>query len=442
MKINTLSMENFRCFEHAKFDLDERITLIVGDNAKGKTTILEGLSVAMGGFLLGVPHSYVGVTKQVFVRNLQAQDVQRYILTSNDVATTELKENCKVTASGSVGKYKKLNWHRLLEKAGGRTKNKGCEKVSAEAARIYASHTDKNEKSIPEDLPVLIHYGTGRLWAGQKTKTSNKITKPNTAFGYYYALKPDAQNRTLMPWLERIDRIAYTNRTPDMPMLAVVYDTITAMIPGAIKSYYSPDYSELVVEFKDKAFPYTDLSDGQRNMITLAGDLAMRCAQLNQHLGKNAARKTPGVVLVDEIDANIHPGWQKTLLPNLLKHFENIQFVVTSHSPFILQSLDQGKIINLDHAENPEQKAELWDRGIEDIVTEEMGVDTARSEQYQKMLKVAYKYYRLLDSGQSADTTKVKSLGKQLDEYELEFSRHPAYVAMLKAGRKKQGLDG
>ena len=82
-----------------------------------------------------------------------------------------------------------------------------------------------------------------------------------------------------------------TKRVPDLPALTVVLDAVTAMIPGATKSYYSPEYSELVVEFKDKAFPYSDLSDGQRNIITLAGDLAMRCAQLNQHLGK-ASRLT------------------------------------------------------------------------------------------------------------------------------------------------------
>lgn len=439
MKINTLSLENFRCFEQAKFNLDERITLIVGDNAKGKTTILEGLSVAMGGFLLGVPSSYVGVTKQAFIRNLNARDVQRNIITSKEVATTELKENCKVEAVGPVGKYNALSWHRLLKKAGGRTSNEGCKKISAEAARRY--ETQKAEGVVAEDLPVLVYYGTGRLWAGQKTKDSSQLKTTNIALGYYYALKSDAQNKTLMPWLERVDRISYQKRQ-QVAGLAVVLDAITEMIPGATNCYYSPDYGELVVEFGDRAFQYSDLSDGQRNIISLAGDLAMRCAQLNQHLGKDAARKSPGIVLVDEVDANIHPSWQKTLLPSLLKYFENIQFVVTSHSPFILQSLEQGKIINLDHAENPEQKAELWDRGVEDIVTEVMGVDTARSEQYKRMLEVAQEYYKLLDEGENAKNAKVKALGKKLDEYELEFARHPAYVAMLKAGRKKQGLDG
>ncbi|MGC7986033.1 AAA family ATPase, partial [Salmonella enterica] len=80
------------------------------------------------------------------------------------------------------------------------------------------------------------------------------------------------------------------------------------------------------------------------------GDIAMRCAHLNQHLGLAAAKDTPGVVLVDELDTNIHPNWQKTLIPSLKDHFENIQFIVTTHSPFVIQSLKGGKLIDLDSA--------------------------------------------------------------------------------------------
>ncbi len=440
MKIDKLRLTHFRCFEQAEFEFDERMTLIIGDNAKGKTTILEALSVAMGGFLLGVPNSYVGETKKAFDRNLHEGDVQRYFLRSREKITTEFQENCSVEATGSVGKYSNLQWLRLLKKAGGRTNNDQCRKLKDEANRLYNTQAQDDVHVQPENLPVLIYYGTGRLWAGQKTKKSNQIKSANIAFGYYYALKPDAQNKTLMPWLEHADRIAYQERTENTG-LSVVFDTIIEMIPGATNSYYSPNYGELVVEFSDKIFPYSDLSDGQRNIITLAGDLAMRCAHLNEHLGKDAARKTPGIVLVDEIDANIHPGWQKALLPNLMKYFEKIQFMVTSHSPFILQSLNHGKIINLDHMNNPEQEADHWKRGVEDIVTEVMGVDSPRSDLYQKMMKTAQRYYQLLDDGKQATDTEVIKLSEKLDQYELEFSEHPAYVALLKAQRKKQGLD-
>ena len=440
MKIDKLRLSHFRCFEQAEFELDPRVTLVIGDNAKGKTTILEALSVAMGGFLLGVPNSYVGETKKAFDRNLQAGDVQRYFLRQREKISTELHENCLVQATGSVGKHTALDWQRVLKKAGGRTNNDGCQKLKEEATRLYNTQVDTTGQTRPENLPVLIYYGTGRLWAGLKTKQANQLKNTNIAFGYYYALKPDSQNKTLMPWLEHTDRIAYQEKI-ESAGLAVVLDTIKELIPGATKAYYSPNYGEVVVEFGDKVFPYSDLSDGQRNIITLAGDLAMRCAHLNEHLGKEAARKTPGIVLVDEIDANIHPSWQKELLPNLLKHFANIQFVVTSHSPFILQSLDQGKIINLDHIDNPEQDADQWNRGVEDIVTEVMGVDTPRSAMYEQMLATAQQYYALLDAGKPTTDAKVRQLADQLDQYELEYSQHPAYVALLKAQRKKQGLD-
>ncbi len=437
MKINTLKLNNFRCFENSEFDLDDRVTLIIGDNTKGKTTILEGLSVAMGGFLQGVPVSYAGDTKKAFVRNVNQQDIHRYFARGKEIATPEFRENCSVTAQGSIGSVADLTWQRLLKRKGGRPDNSGCNEIKKEAARLYQASVDSD---VPATLPVLTYYGTGRLWAGQKTNLKNELKDTNTAFGYYYALKPDAQNKILMPWLEKMDRIAYQQRPKPLLILDAVFDAIQQMIPGATGCYYSSEHSELAVQFGHKVFPYSDLSDGQRNIITLAGDLAMRCAHLNQHLGKEAARQTPGIVLVDEIDANIHPSWQKTLLPKLLEYFQHIQFVVTSHSPFILQSLDMGKIINLDHLANPDQEAELWDRGVEDIVTEIMGVDTPRSAQYQQMMAVAQEYYALLDSGKKMDDKDVLVLSEQLDRYEEMFSRHPAYVAMLRAERKLKGL--
>lgn len=440
MRIDKLRLTHFRCFSEAEYEFDKRMTLIIGDNAKGKTTILEALSVAMGGFLLGVPNSYQGSTKQAFIRNLQVRDVQRKVLTNRDTPMFEYQENCQVQAEGAVGKLTSISWSRLLPKVGSRPKNDGCRVIKAEAGRLYKTQAGEYETQLPESLPVLIYYGTGQLWAGQKTKGDNQLKETNTAFGYYYSLKPDAQNKTLMPWLEQADRIAYRKRT-ESDRLNAVLDTISAILPGATSCFYAPEFGEIVIEFGDKAFSFSDLSDGQRNIVMLAGDLAMRCAHLNQHLGKDAARKTPGIVLVDEVDANIHPSWQKKLLPSLMDYFENIQFVVTSHSPFILQSLGQGKIINLDNVQNPEQNADQWNRGVEDIVTEVMGVDTPRSVLYKEMMTTAGHYYALLEAGRPANDVEVMALSDRLDKYELEFSAHPAYVALLKAQRKKQGLD-
>lgn len=78
------------------------------------------------------------------------------------------------------------------------------------------------------------------------------------------------------------------------------------------------------------------LSDGYRSTVALFADLARRCAILNPHLLEKAAEKTPGIVLIDEVDLHLHPSWQRRLIADLRKAFPAIQFVLTTHSPQVI----------------------------------------------------------------------------------------------------------
>ena len=70
-------------------------------------------------------------------------------------------------------------------------------------SKVYALSKSFRCSAIPKLLGyILMYYGTGRLWAGQKTDIK-KLANTNTALGYYYSLKPDAQNKLLMPWIEK-----------------------------------------------------------------------------------------------------------------------------------------------------------------------------------------------------------------------------------------------
>lgn len=93
------------------------------------------------------------------------------------------------------------------------------------------------------------------------------------------------------------------------------------------------------------------MSDGYRNMIGMIADIAYRCIKLNPHLGVNALKETNGLVLIDELDLHLHPSWQKAIVKELTTSFPKIQFVATTHSPFIVQSLAKDQIINLEDQE-------------------------------------------------------------------------------------------
>lgn len=368
MKISRLELKNFRCFEDFTLELDERINLIVGKNTSGKTSALEGLTVAIGGYLLGIPNSFAGVTKKAHIRNLDDADVRRFFSKGKEIVQTEFSDFTSVKAFGVVDN-KDLIWERYSKGIGSRTNNSGCNKLKHVADEAYKKSVDSDGYT----LPVLVHYGTGRLWAGQKADIK-KLAGTNTALGYYYALKPDAQNKILMSWIQKMFEVSF-EKGRILNVLQCVLNTIEKFIPDCTGCYYSRDYSELALSFNNgDEFPYSLLSDGQRNIVALVGDIAMRCAHLNQHLGLEATLQTPGIVLVDEIDTNIHPEWQKIIIPQLREYFPNIQFIITSHSPFIIQSIKDGRIFDLEVGPDY-YPLPTWKKSIEDVASDVMHVE-------------------------------------------------------------------
>ncbi|MGB8922932.1 MAG: AAA family ATPase [Pseudomonas sp.] len=102
----------------------------------------------------------------------------------------------------------------------------------------------------------------------------------------------------------------------------------------------------------------SQLSDGIRNIVALAADIAYRCIKLNPHLGITAPHQCTGVVLIDEVDMHLHPAWQQTVIPDLLGAFPNIQFIVTTHSPQVITSV-QAKCIRVLHTVTEDRNTRL-----------------------------------------------------------------------------------
>jgi predicted ATP-binding protein involved in virulence len=186
--------------------------------------------------------------------------------------------------------------------------------------------------------------------------------------------------------------------------------------------------------------PFKHLSDGQKNMVGLVAELAYRCVTLNPHLGRDAVKKSQGIVLIDEIDLHLHPKWQRHIVADLKKIFPCIQFIVTTHSPFIVQSLKAEELIVLD--ENVEIGNDPIKRSIEEITEMEMGLNgLLRSKQFQEMLDTASLYFELIAKGKnSKNNVEVAELRQKLNELESYYSEDAAFVALLQAERKSAKL--
>lgn len=96
-----------------------------------------------------------------------------------------------------------------------------------------------------------------------------------------------------------------------------------------------------MVRFKSgHAAFWSELSDGYHAFIALTADIARRAVMLNQFDGTNAPNRVEGVVLIDEIDRHLHPRWQRVALPRLRNAFPKLQFIITTHSPQVLSSVE------------------------------------------------------------------------------------------------------
>ena len=216
-------------------------------------------------------------------------------------------------------------------------------------------------------------------------------------------------------------------------------DAIKDAIPAIKELKVNTKNNELeaIVQMTDREpeyLTYGMMSDGFKAIIGIVSEMAYRCIMLNGYLGAKAIKETPGVVLIDEVDLYLHPHWQRHILNDLCKAFPKIQFFVTTHSPFIIQSVDSRNVITLDGTKMTKSPS---DRGIEEIAAAEMGLEgNLRSETYRRKFGLAEKYFQLVKKGEE-DRTTIESVKKELDDLEREahLLNDPAYEAFLKLNR-------
>lgn len=114
------------------------------------------------------------------------------------------------------------------------------------------------------------------------------------------------------------------------------------------------EVSSEAISFEDGngvTLPVVELSDGYRAVLSMTFELIRLMAQRYGEDGLFSADATqviaPGVVLIDEVDAHLHPSWQRDIGPWLTRLFPAIQFIVTTHSPYVCQSAVKGSVWTL-----------------------------------------------------------------------------------------------
>ncbi len=406
MRIDKIIVKNFKGFEEEVFLLNPRFTVFIGDNAKGKTSVLDALAVAAGSFLRGID------VAKLESRSINKNEIR--VVTKDGQPLPQLP--VEIHAFGSVnGKSIDNGWLRTVDKISPKKTNttyvkaKNIEKIAEDMLKL--SRSGKNVI-----MPVIAYHGTGRLWAEhEEKKTDYKKSGEGVSQAYINCLSPKSSSKEFLSWYKTYeDEIRKFDQDSDKLLLRTFNNAIISMIPDnhwqdMAYSFAAEDLTGIFVmpNGKKEKLQFRQLSDGYRNIIGMVADIAYRCIKLNPHLGEDAVRETPGIVLIDELDLHLHPNWQRRIVKDLKKAFPNIQFVATTHSPFITQSLKSDEIWNLDKLMDvaPDELK------IDTVATEIMGVSSPYSEANERLFDRSKKFMEDLDTNKSG-----AELQKELDE--------------------------
>jgi predicted ATP-binding protein involved in virulence len=329
-------------FASCEFNFDSQFNLIVGDNATGKTSALDALSVAVDGWFLGLRCAQrAGSISPEHVH----VDPQQF----EDRVSFEKQFPASIEASGQV-MGQNLTWSRELSSEKGRTttnKVKNLVNVAQEADR-------KVRANEVVTLPLICTYGIERLWfesprrkIAKKNGSSPEL--PSRFDGYRDCTEFEIQETDLLDWI-RAEISAGQQRGAETIALGVMRQAIASCVEFATSIYYDERYKDLIVATGQSDFQmFGNLSGGQRIMLTLIGELAKRAITLNPHLGRDVLQQTPGIVMIDELDLHLHPRWQRRIISDLKRTFPQIQFVVTTHSPQLIGEALPREIRVLDH---------------------------------------------------------------------------------------------
>ncbi|MFM5180984.1 AAA family ATPase [Aeromonas veronii] len=424
MRLATLSLKNFRCYKEKSFQFHPSINLIVGQNAAGKTTVLDAVSIAIASWMLG------------FKKRNDKQAIE-----PTDAALSYVEKEGEsqfveawpviVSATGEV-KGKLISWERSKNSPGGNTRYGNAGDLTALAKQC--------DSSLESDvsLPLISYYGTMRLWQDPKaSKAKPSLTgstnKPSRLDGYKHCVDPRIALKELVAWFALQEWQAY-QLGKESTMLTVVRKAVVGCVENATHLRYDPKREELILTLENsQPLPFSLLSDGQRCILALIADIAQKAAILNPHLGERVLDETEGVVLIDELDLHLHPRWQRHVIEDLRTTFPKIQFICTTHSPFLIQSLRSSEeLIILDGL----VPAQVANKTLEDIADAIMNINKPEvSHRYEKMKGVATEYLKTLSEASVAPEDKLQQYKERLAKSLAPYADNPAYQAFLEMQR-------
>ncbi len=414
MKLKSVEIENYRAIEKLKLPLDPSLTVLHGDNGCGKTSVLSAIAVGLG------HEDLLGPLLDVFTYFCEGD-------------WREGAGNPRVSLTATDGNASERQGTKSVIR-----RKKEEEKMLAFQEDLGKALVD-NSRAESNDMPLGVLYGTDRIVSDVPASvvSPRQLPRPILRFD---ALKGALSARTdfedLFAWFyfkedeelrEQKERRDFNYQLKEV---SAVRQAISSMLPEVSDPRTESNPPRFVVSWESEQgrvekLSLDQLSGGYRIVLALAADLARRMVQANPHLDDPLTSEA--VVLIDEVELHLHPSWQQRMLIDLARTFPNAQFIVSTHSPQVLTTVEPQHIVELVRAGDrivagppagPTYGAEAGD-----VLSAVMGVNERPPE--NDFTKALDRYRRLVseDKGESEEALALREKLEKLSPRDYALTR-------------------
>ena len=392
MKLSAITLSHFRGVPHLEVALDPKMTILVGRNGIGKSSVLDALAIML-----------------VNVQYLWSSERQRHYAIPGLYKKSDVQIGCddysiklNFSLEDAIGEDFPVELFTSLSDAHFISPASSFDEVK----RIVQSQTFLSSK---DDL--LVYYRQDR---GFDDKASTSRADPATSL--FGSLRAISQLET---WWDRRDaeearRVRDSDPDYRDPQLQAVRALIKE-VDGFVGVSFSSAHGLEGVYFEREdgvKIHVSLLSAGERSFIILLADLARRLQLTKPDI---PLHEIPAVVLIDEIELNLHPYWQSKIISTLIRVFKSCQFVVTTHSPQVISAVESQHVRMIEKsADGVEVNSPLRTKGQTSNYLLE-GVFQAH-ERFPEIDKLFDSFNEAVSRGEASDAAGI--LGEILEKIE------------------------
>lgn len=386
MYAKKLNVYGFKCFGKAEIELQYpgrttapvseigNVNLILGDNGGGKSSVLRALAIAM----LAPALLESGFVPDRLVRRVRAGEdpVERALLKVEAIPD-------RGEPIPGLGRRKKLELLARIDYRG----QSSLDRLHLDSTPDSPIATVLADGASPAFF--IVGYGaTRRVESGDYTESSARRSRGPRYLRVAGLFEEHIALRPLQAWLPKM-------RARSPARFHEVVETINEVLPPNVRmTGDTSNEDQFLFDFNGLITPFGSLSDGFKAFVGWVGDLLGNVSEVLP--ATTPIRQVAGIVLVDEIDLHLHPGWQRVVVPTLAHTFPKLQFVLTSHSPLVAGTVKRENVFVTDRAEDgtasiKQLEEKIFGRSIEQLlVSSYFGLNTTRPDDFQDEAKALF----------------------------------------------------